>query len=221
MYMETTLNTKFIGIRRFVSELKLELPFDRAQIIQELDDEAWVPHGEISPVGHNPWPGMRFKCLRPQWKNQALTGVSRYFGSVEFKRQAIDWMYQEYHGIDVTWGMSADEMCRRSRTHIEFTKDMPGFVNDIHTDYRQLIATGMIYFSDHDTPDLSSYFYTDQHRSNPTRMTTAFGDGWWHMNNYDTWHEGWNRTDQVRYSGLLGLTIHTSDLPKDDPQFPH
>jgi hypothetical protein len=221
MYMETTLNTKFIGIRRFVSELKLELPFERAQIIQELDSEDWVPHGEVAPVGHNPWPNTRYKCLRPQWKHQALTAVSRYFGSVEFKRQAIDWMYQEYHGIDVTWGMGAEEMCRRSRTHIEFTKDMPGFVNDIHTDYRQLIATGMVYFSDHDTPDLSSYFYTDQNRSNPTRMTTAFGDGWWHMNNYDTWHEGWNRTDQVRYSGLLGLTIYTADLPKDDPQFPH
>ena len=219
--METTLNTKFIGIRRFVSELKLELPFERAQIIQELDSEDWVPHGEVAPVGHNPWPNTRYKCLRPQWKHQALTAVSRYFGSVEFKRQAIDWMYQEYHGIDVTWGMGAEEMCRRSRTHIEFTKDMPGFVNDIHTDYRQLIATGMVYFSDHDTPDLSSYFYTDQNRSNPTRMTTAFGDGWWHMNNYDTWHEGWNRTDQVRYSGLLGLTIYTADLPKDDPQFPH
>jgi hypothetical protein len=50
MYMETTLNTKFIGIRRFVSELKLELPFERAQIIQELDDEAWVPHGDVAPV---------------------------------------------------------------------------------------------------------------------------------------------------------------------------
>lgn len=221
MYMETTLNTKFIGIRRFVSELKLELPFERAQIIQELDSEEWVPHGEVAPVGHNPWPNTRYKCLRPQWKHQALTAVSRYFGSVEFKRRVIDWMYQEYHGIDVTWGMGAEEMCRRSRTHIEFTKDMPGFVNDIHTDYRQLIATGMIYFSDHDTPDLSSYFYTDQNRSNPTRMTTAFGDGWWHMNNHDTWHEGWNRTDQIRYSGLLGLTIYTADLPEDDPQFPH
>lgn len=219
--METAVNTKFIGIRRFVSKLKLELPFDRAQIIQELESENWVPHGEVAPVGHNPWPNTRYKCLRPQWKNQALTAVSRYFGSVEFKQQAIDWMYQEYHGIDVTWGMSADEMCRRSRTHIEFTKDMPGFVNDIHTDYRQLIATGMVYFSEHDTSDLSSYFYTDQNRSNPTRMTTEFGDGWWHMNNYDTWHEGWNKTDQVRYSGLLGLTIYTADLPKDDPQFPH
>jgi len=186
-----------------------------------LDWENCRVHGEVAPVGHNPWPNTRYKCLRPQWKHKALTAVSRYFGSVEFKRQAIDWMYQEYHGIDVTWGMSADEMCRRSRTHIEFTKDMPGFVNDIHTDYRQLIATGMVYFSEHDTPDLSSYFYTDQNRSNPTRITTAFGDGWWHMNNYDTWHEGWNRTDQVRYSGLLGLTIYTADLPKDDPQFPH
>ena len=219
--METALNTKFIGIRRFVSELKLELPFDRAQIIQELENENWVPHGEVAPVGHNPWPNTRYKCLRPQWENQALTAISRYFGSVAFKRQAINWMYQEYHGIDVTWGMSAEEMCRKSRTHIEFTKDMPGFVNDIHTDYRQLIATGMIYFSEHDTPDLSSYFYTDQNRSNPTRITTAFGDGWWHMNNYDTWHEGWNRTDQVRYSGLLGLTIYTADLSEDDPQFPH
>ena len=112
--METALNTKFIGVRRFVTALKLELPFDRAQIIQELENEAWVPHGEVAPVGHNPWPNTRYKCLRPQWKNQALTAVSRYFGSLEFKRRAIDWMYQEYHGIYVTWGMSAEEMEART-----------------------------------------------------------------------------------------------------------
>ena len=36
----------------------------------------------------------------------------------------------------------------------------------------------------------------------------------WYLNYHNTWHEGWNRTDQVRYSGLLGLTINVTDLPE-------
>ena len=214
MYMNNPLNLKFVNIRYLVSQLKLDMSWERAQVIAELENEEWVPHGMVAPVGHNPWPNTRYKCLRPKWENQTLITLSEFFRGEKFRRQAIDWMYQEYHGIDVTWGMSADEMFRRSRTHIEFTRDMPGFVNDIHCDYRQLIATGMIYFSDTDSPDISTYFYTTKDRAEPLRMPTKFGDGWWHMNYHNTWHEGWNRTDQVRYSGLLGLTINVTDLPE-------
>jgi hypothetical protein len=210
--MESKISIDITDRRWLVSQTHLNMPYSREQVLQELENEEWVPHGMVAPVGHNPWPGTRFKCMRPKWENQALVYISRYYGSDAFKRRIIDWMYEHYQSIDVTWGLTADEMFNKSRTHIEFTKDLPGFVNDIHCDYRQLIATGMVYFSESDNPDLSTYFYETQDRVNPIRMPTNFGDGWWHMNYHNTWHEGWNRTDQVRYSGLLGLTINVADI---------
>ncbi len=213
MYDMSELSTIFTPIRYLVSKLYLDMPFTYSQIIAELENEEWKPHGDVAPVGHNPWPGTRYKVLQPKSENKALVQISRYFSSLAFKRQAIDWMYDNYPGTDVAWGMDRDTMFKRSQTHIEFTRDMPGFVNDIHTDYRLLIATGMVYFSESDNPDLSTYFYKTEDRQEPVRMTTGFGDGWWHQNGHYTWHEGWNRTDKVRYSGLLGLTVHTSDAP--------
>ena len=213
MYAMTELSTIFTPIRYLVSKLHLRMPFSYEDIIAELENEEWKPHGEVAPVGHNPWPGSRYKVLNPKWENQRLVSISNYFRSNDFKRQSIDWMYDNYPGTDVAWGMDRDTMFRQSETHIEFTRDMPGFVNALHTDYRKLIATGMIYFSNQDSEDLSSYFYRTEQRDDPVRMTTNFGDGWWHLNGHYTWHEGWNRTDSVRYSGLLGLTIYTADAP--------
>lgn len=210
--MESKFSIDIKDRRWLISQTHFNMPYTREQIIHELESEEWVPHGMVAPVGHNPWPGTRFKCLQPKWENQALTHISNYFNSDVFKRRMINWMYEHYQSIDVTWGMSAEEMFNKSLTHIEFTKDLPGFVNDIHCDYRRLIATGMIYFSEVDNPDLSTYFYDTKDRVNPIRMSTNFGDGWWHMNYHNTWHEGWNRTDQVRYSGLLGLTINVADV---------
>lgn len=214
MYAMSELTTIFTPIRYLVSKLHLKMPWSYEELLPEFENEEWKPHGEVAPVGHNPWPGMRYKVLCPKWENRRLTAISRYFGSDEFKRQSIDWMYDNYPGTDVAWGMDRDTMFRRSQTHIEFTRDMPGFVNNLHTDYRLLIATGMIYFHPKDDEQVSSWFYKTETREDPVRMTTAWGDGWWHQNGNYTWHEGWNKTDQVRYSGLLGLTVHTSDVPK-------
>jgi len=213
MYAMKKLQAIFTPIRYLVSKLHLEMPWNPDDVIQELENEDWRPHGDVAPVGHDPWPGMRYKVLCPRWENQRLIAISRFFASDEYRRQAIDWMYVNYPGTDVAWGMDRDTMFRRSQSHIEFTKDMPGFVNALHTDYRLLIATGMVYFSRTDSPDLSTYFYKTETREDPVRMTTNWGDGWWHENGNYTWHEGWNRTDSVRYSGLLGLTVYTADVP--------
>jgi hypothetical protein len=207
------LSTTFTGVRYQLSKIFLNMPWTYDDLVQEFENEDWIPHGECAPVGHNPWPGTRYKVLRPKWENQKLTKISHYFGGAEFKKQAIDWMYKHYTGIDVDWAMDADTMFRRSQTHIEFTKDMPGFVNDLHTDYRLLIATGMVYFHPQDDENVSSWFYQSRDRVDPIRMTTEFGAGWWHQNGHYNWHEGWNRTDNVRYSGLLGLTVYTADVP--------
>lgn len=190
----------------------MDLPFSPYELRAELEAEKWIPHGAVGAVGNDPWPGMRFKVLRPKPSNKKLTSIWNYCCSDQLKQTFIDWMYQYVHGIAVDWDMHPETMFKTCHLHGEFTKDMPGFVNDIHTDYRKLVATGMIYLSDRDDPDLSTYFCDDLNRTNQIRMTTNIGDGWWHANGNDTWHEGWNRTDQVRYSILLALTINTSTI---------
>lgn len=114
------------------------------------------------------------------------------------------------HIPDLAWEYDCNvkSMFEQTRLHAEFSKDVPGFVNCLHTDYRKLVATGMIYFCEFDDPDLSTVFYDTFDRLNPLRMVTGFGKGWWHANGNDTWHEGWNRSYHDRYSCLLGLTLN-------------
>ena len=76
----TKPTTIFTPIRYLVSKLHLKMPYTYAEIIAELENEDWKPHGEVAPVGHNPWPGTRYKVLSPKWENQKLTTISRYFG---------------------------------------------------------------------------------------------------------------------------------------------
>ena len=115
------LTTIFTPIRYLVSKLHLKMPWTYEEVIAELETEDWKPHGDVAPVGHNPWPGMRYKVLQPRKENQKLTAISKYFNSLKFKRQAIDWMYDNYPGTDVAWGMDRDTMFRQSQTHIEFS----------------------------------------------------------------------------------------------------
>lgn len=197
-----------------MARFHVDLPCDHDQLRTELDRENWIPHGDIGAVGNNPWPGMRFKVLRPSLHNRRLHEIWEFCCSDQLKQFFIDWMYLHIPNIAVDWDMHPETLFKSCHLHGEFTKDMPGFVNDIHTDYRKLVATGMIYLTNHDDPDLSTYFCDDHDRTNQLRMTTNWGDGWWHANGNDTWHEGWNRTTHVRYSILLALTINTTFLDR-------
>lgn len=197
-----------------VASFHIDLPYSHTELVEELEKENWIPHGEIGEVGNNPWPGTRYKVLWPDQGNKKLTELWNYCCSDKLKQTFIDWMYQYIRNISVDWDWRPENMFKSCHLHGEFTKDMPGFVNDIHTDYRKLVATGMIYLTDKDNPDLSTYFCDDLQRTNQFRINTNFGDGWWHANGNDTWHEGWNKTDQVRYSILLALTVNTEFLDR-------
>lgn len=200
--------------KRRVARFHIDLPYSHAELIEELEQEQWIPHGVLGAVGNDPWPGMRFKVLRPQPQNKKLDSIWQYCCSDALKKTLIDYMYVHVHNIAIDWDMHAETLFKTCHLHGEFTKDLPGFVNEIHTDYRKLVATGMIYLSEKDDPDISSYFCDDLARTNQIRMTTNFGDGWWHANGNDTWHEGWNRTGNTRYSILLALTINTTFLDR-------
>lgn len=203
-----------VAEKRHLFRVKVNIPYSRSELLEEFERENWQPFGATSEVDINHWPGKRFKVLWPRQENRKLWELQRYFSSDELKHRVIDAMYERMPEFASWWGWQPEGMFRHCSVHGELTKDLPGFVNDIHTDYRRLVATGLIYWSEHDDERLSSFFWDDLERNNPTRITTAYGDGWWHANSNNSWHGGVNDTDEIRYSSLLGLTVNVAPLEK-------
>lgn len=199
-----------------VGYLRLELPFEHAELLAEFENENWINPATTNKIGEDLWGEQRAKCMRPKQENKNLMSLFEYFRSNELKRTFIDFLYQASPMLKNDWEWTPEDMFASTDLHGHFVKDYPGFVNVLHTDYRRLVGTAMIYFNDRDNPDSSSWFYNSIHRDNPMRMPTGFGVGWIHSNGNDTWHEGWNRTDQMRYSALLGLTLDMGlkNIPK-------
>lgn len=195
-----------------VTHLHVDLPFSQEELLSELEQEEWVNPSVINNLGNDNWGGVRFKCMNPKLEHRNMRLLHDFFQSDELKQRLVHWMYETDDSMNWDWEWTPEQMCAHTRLHGEFSRDMPGFVNVMHTDYRKLVATGMVYFSSQDDDRLSTVFYDTMDRANAVRMTTDFGDGWWHSNGNNTWHEGWNKTDQVRYSALLGLTLNITPI---------
>lgn len=206
--------------RHNFSQLKVNFPWPLETLIAELEKETWQPYGMETSVEHNVWTGKRFKCHRPQ--SQILQSIVNYWARDDVRQQVVESLYKEKEMFQVNWQMYPWRMAQNTVLHAEFTKDLPGFENGIHCDMRRLVGTGMIYLVDRDDPNLASGFYDHPNRENEHIVTTGYGMGWFHSNDWNTWHDGWNRTDQVRYSILLGLTLKLEHQPQasDNPDKP-
>jgi hypothetical protein len=188
--------------------LQVDMPDSYEQIKKELDAIDWVNPNTINPLGQDLWSAQRSKCMMVPAQCPLLQKIQNFLHSDTTKQKIIETMYDNLEDLNWEYDFDPQRMYDHTRLHAELTRDRPGFVNVLHTDYRLLVATGMVYLTHHDDPDLSSQFYDDQHRSNPLRMPTEFGNGWWHANGNNTYHEGWNRTHEYRYSFLMGLTLN-------------
>lgn len=206
-----TLNFKATPKYR-VSTVQLDMPYTRSELLTELENEEWVSPGNINPLGVDLWHSTRFKCMHPKAEHTKLTALTNFFNSNHAKHQLVSWLFTTAPALSFEYDWNIDTMCDHCLLHGEITKDSPGFVNVMHTDYRKLVATGMIYLTERDDPNLSTYFYDTMQRDNPVRMSTNFGNGWVHSNGNDTWHEGWNKTPNMRYSILLGLTMNVTPV---------
>ena len=194
-----------------VATIQCELPFTYEELVADLEKEKWDGNDTIQQRSVNDWDGGRFKLLQPA--SQKLQDLQRFFSSTEWKEQWVRWMFDNIAGFDSDWGWrEPEQMLECVHSHGEFTLDKPGFVNCLHTDFRRLVATGMVYFTCKDDPNVSSYFYDTYQRDNPVRIPTLFGSGWIHANGNDTWHEGFNKTESKRYSMLLGLTLNVTKI---------
>jgi hypothetical protein len=197
-----TYQLKYNQVRPQVWQIKFDMPHTRQEILPELLSQPWSVIDGSPPS----WQGMRHR-LRPPFNTPIMRGIHSHLCSDDHRRSLIDHFYDTVPMFQSRWGMDRDTMFRQTFAHGDFLKDLPGFYQDIHTDYRLLVATGMIYLTEGDDPRLSTSFYDDRHGSNPTRITTNFCDGWWHINDGSPWHGGHNASDQDRYSIMIALTL--------------
>jgi hypothetical protein len=195
-----------------VSKFHIDLPYTYDELLAEFENEDWVSPGMINNLGNDNWGATRFKIMNPKSENRRLTELTKFFRSPELKKKFVYWLYESDTSFQYDWEWTPDEMCEHTILHGEFSKDVPGFVNVLHTDFRKLVATGLVYYAKTDDPDISTVFHDDPNRTNSFRMTTNFGDGWLHANGNNTYHEGWNRTDYPRYSTLIGLTLNITKI---------
>lgn len=206
---------QIIPHRYNVSLIDMKFPWSRDVIIQELEKEDWRPFGMDTSVPHDRWPGKRYKVLHPA--SDILNDIRDYLQSDDIHRYMVEKLFEHKDNLQTTWQMYPWRALKNTDLHVEFTRDLPGFENGIHLDTRLLFATGMIYLTDRDDERWASCFYSDFQSSNPVMIPSGFGQGWIHANDYDTWHDGWNRTDEVRYSMLFALTLklHSQPDPSD------
>lgn len=202
------------------STLKVTFPWPREELIAELEQQAWQPYGMETAVKHDVWTGKRYKVHRPT--TPKLQQISQFFRLTSTRDYLIECLYRDKPILQVNWQMYPWRMSVNTELHAEFTKDLPGFENGLHCDMRRLVATGVIYLCDSNDENLASCFYDTPMRDNPQIVETGYGMGWVHSNDFNTWHDGWNRTEQTRYSILLGLTLKLEHQPQatDNPDKP-
>lgn len=203
------------------STLKVTFPWPREELIAELEQQEWRPYGMETAVKHDVWTGKRYKVHRPT--TPKLQEIVNFFRQDSARNYLIECLYRDKPILQTNWQMYPWRMSVNTELHAEFTKDLPGFENGLHCDMRRLVATGVIYLCDENNENLASCFYDTPMRDNPQIVETGYGMGWVHSNDWNTWHDGWNRTDQTRYSILLGLTLKLEHQPQatdnlDKPQ---
>ena len=189
-------------VRAQVWQVHLHLPYTREQVITALDAQPWA----VTPGSPDSWQDRRLR-LNPPFDNPILRDIHHNLCSPEHRANLVNYFYDTVPMFKSRWGMDRETMIQRTFAHGDFICDKPGFHQDIHTDYRLLVATGMVFLCANDDPGFSTSFYDDRAGNNPTRITTDFCDGWWHVNDGDSWHGGHNATDQDRYSIMIALTL--------------
>jgi hypothetical protein len=183
-------------------QIHFDMPYDRETVVNSLQSQPW----SVTENSPDSWQGLRQR-LSPPFTDPVMRDIHQYLCSTEHRRNIINYFYDTVPFFQSRWGMDRDTMYERTFAHGDFIRDLPGFHQDIHTDYRLLVATGMIYLTDRDDPGFSTSFYDNTQGDNPSRITTNFCDGWWHVNDGACWHGGHNATNEDRYSIMIALTL--------------
>jgi hypothetical protein len=186
-----------------VYSVNLDVQINYADIIASLEKETWFPdqgaYGQADFVS-------RYYLEWDKISDPVLRDLQGWACSDSFRRSVINQLYSEptFAGY---WSIDPETMFRITSSSGQFLKDLPGFGAGLHLDNRLQVAAGMIYFINRDDENQSTVFYSDQEKNLPTRIPTGHGQGWIAANMHNSWHDGWNHSDQPRYSMILSIGL--------------
>jgi hypothetical protein len=206
------MKIEFSQARYLLSSIKFDPGVDHTTLIEELKKQKWTSWGESVPMGHENYNwSRRYRLMREDITSPLLKQIHDFLQSIDTHEPLLEALYSFNPGFEGMWSLSKDQMRKWATLHMEFMLDKPGFKLEPHNDYRRLVGAGMIYFTEHNDPDVATTFYEDRQLTNPVVMNTEFGSGWFAANAYENYHSGINNSNYDRYSVLLGLTIKTPD----------
>lgn len=206
------MNIHFTPITYFLGAIKLELGIPYEEITSLLEQEDWIDvdwRTKRGWEGHTDW-SKRYEVRdfnTKGYKSKKLNNIIDFLRSQDTHNKALDMLYSWDPQFGALWGMNKDMMREFAWWHAHFHRDSPGFYIPPHTDYRRLVATGLIMLTEKDDPDLSTTFMWDGKEENAIRLPTNYGDGWLHVNTHQNIHTGHNRTNKDRYTIMVGMTI--------------
>jgi len=195
-----------ITVRNNLCKVKLNLPYNYAELVKEFEKEDWVGHADYEVRAGDPHLN-RSAIAYPT--SPVLQEIVDYISSNIVKTKIIDTMYEMFPDIQTSWdGWSKEKMYASTLWGGQFLKDGPGFMIEPHIDTRLQILTSLIYFIEDNDPNQATIFYTDKNFTNPWIAETGVGVGTLHINDYDVWHEGSNKSNKNRYLISLGLLVN-------------
>jgi hypothetical protein len=195
------MEARYDKLRDFVYSASFDLPCDADILRKELIAEDW----QVNSNGYGQ-SVFSFRHSVTHIRGTNLTCIIDYFHSDAFRKGVILDLYRSKN-FAAQWGIDPIMMMQNTTSFGTLVLDKPGHVTGLHLDNRLLVASGMCYFIDGNDPDQGTVFYSDQQKNDPLEMTTGFGKGWMAANTHDSWHMGWNRSQQDRYSILFGIRL--------------
>jgi len=193
----------FTKQRDYVYTLKLELPYSNEEMLELLQQETWE---QDRSNGYQPSTfTTRHRLHYP--KNPILKEIQKWVTHGNLKQKLLSTLYQEsfWSGL---WGVSQERMDSNTLIYGTFIKDRPRYNLIPHTDDRIHVLQGMIYFIPTDDPNQSTMCYTTREGSDPLRIPTGHGLGYFAANSNNSWHAGKNASDQDRYSLIYGIRLN-------------
>lgn len=190
------MNFNLWPLRNNIEMISLSIPYNSKDIISALEKEKW----SASETNY------RHVMIDPE--NEILKEIKEFISSDITKEKVIDSIYDDFPNVKKIWnGWSKKQMLERTVWDSVFVKDEPGFFMPRHIDTRTNVATGIIYLNDESDPRRTTIFYTNKDGRDKLEIDNQFGNGVISINDVDTWHEVYNKTEENRYVIVLVLIL--------------
>jgi hypothetical protein len=206
------MDIQFNENRFFLADVKFTPDIDYSTMISLLEKETWINIDyRTKPGWEDTAHKSRYEILNNDPQHPELKNILNFLRQDEVYDKALDCFYQWGSNMTSLFGFNRDELKKFAFWSVNFQRDDPDYIIDWHLDNRRLVATGMIFFTEKDDPNLSTSFRWESNPEYEHRMPTNFGDGWMHINVHQNLHRGVNLTNQYRYSAMLAMTIKHPD----------